>query len=1527
MVNHKLLGRKLGACAVAVALAATSTPEECFTPVFVHAQEEESSGMTTADYCKLDGVTTDNFQQPYVQSVTQQGGTDLPMVYTSNYDANYKSTYITPIKDQGSQGTCWAHETTALMETAILKNNKSYTADSAEVNLSENDMKHCLSNKAVDSATGIRYGYDRAFNGGGHFMMGVSYFTRTHLNGTVLESVDPYNDSDTARDFKTIESTNSKGDKKWYVTDTINIGYVGNSTNATVKESQRNTIKQAIMDYGIVGMSYYSEAGGYKNSGSEYGYTYFSKKASTNHGVCIVGWNDNIPASSFQNGASKPSIDGGWLVKNSWGTGSNNKGYFWMSYDSYMESLYCITSVEERSALFNRIYELDEVGYQYSAGLGYGTKHPSLMFANKFEKSGEDEELTAVSIITGIADEYAKVYVSTTGEWKDLKEVKLNNYEDYDAEKGYNLGLAGFKYLELTTDTQQQLSGDGKFIVAFQLYHSGGMLYFGTDSFNRAGADESFYAYDLADMTAGGSAVIDYGKTKGANLCIKAFTSDAEPPKITYNAQTVSVGYDYLDEDDTERTQTFTVNVTNTSNIKLLPSRFSLSTNSTSYVPAEDIEVTALSADSGSVKVTISAKRKALTTAGAKYYLAYKGNVVSTYAITLKRGTDTAINATGTTLNSTTITKYAGTSRKVSLPAKMGNTVMRTIGANAFANSSTLQKVVIANGYTTIGSKAFANCVNLTEVVIPDSVTSIASDAFEGCPNVYITCSKQVGNKVYDFAVANGLTVASNTLEAGDTIPVRSSEVITVDYDSHTVKVGSEMVGLLSVQDTTAEPANLKWQILTTAGKASANAKIQNTNGTYSLATLAGAAKVNVGALKANKTFNNMIVIRAVDTKDAAKVYADCTVAIRPALPTSMTMADNAKQGITVKDGVATVDAFVNTKVTLKPTVLPAIAGNKNVIYEITGGDQDAIQISSAGVITPKKVTTEPVVITIRTEEYGEDAFGKTSTPAASMTVKVNVKQKATAMTAVPASLSIAPGKTQSFALSLAPLQNSLTSGKVIAKYDNSVITLQDASGTTISNNATIALNNGLKQLQVKLKTGKLADIKTAIKGKNAITFSYVKPYETHVNVKDIKVTVNPIGTMTNVTKVNQSGKVGTDGNIALNISVGIPYNAGVSVAPATARNMVNWTTDSSAMSGVGPYIMATDPGVATMYATSVAKNADMETMESKKYVVNAYRPTSYVRAEATGYELYGDVLMTTKDAENESSGFFNRKETVTLKTVTSKGSTEPVVWTSSNVKGLELVDNGDGTFALTMKKPGTYKVTGKAKYSGTSYVFTVKVANALAASVTPARPTIYAKPGSTQTVYAVAYGLNDIVPEAEKITWKTDNSELALPEAVETTDCHAAVKITIPSDANSGTTKVTGIGETSEKKFTITVNVVEDELAPGGITINSNRTALVVAKDRKVKLPIVLQNPKATSNGVYEWSVSYQSSDGTTKNISGGTIGITESDKTANPDLPITIDRAGNIKGIKAGTATLKVKYIYGSSSVESNLITITVK
>ena len=74
-------------------------------------------------------------------------------------------------------------------------------------------------------------------------------------------------------------------------------------------------------------------------------YTYETTTA--NHAVCIVGWDDNYSASNFKEG-HQPPANGAWLVKNSWGSqtqdapncsswgvldeNGKHTGYFWLSY-------------------------------------------------------------------------------------------------------------------------------------------------------------------------------------------------------------------------------------------------------------------------------------------------------------------------------------------------------------------------------------------------------------------------------------------------------------------------------------------------------------------------------------------------------------------------------------------------------------------------------------------------------------------------------------------------------------------------------------------------------------------------------------------------------------------------------------------------------------------------------------------------------------------------------------------------------------------------------------------------------------------------------------------------------------------------------------------------------------------------------------------------------------------------------------------------------------------------------------------
>jgi len=56
-----------------------------------------------------------------------------------------------------------------------------------------------------------------------------------------------------------------------------------------------------------------------------------------------------------------------------------------------------------------------------------------------------------------------------------------------------------------------------------------------------------------------------------------------------------------------------------------------------------------------------------------------------------------------------------------------------SIGANAFADCTSLTNITISESVTNIGFRAFCYCPNLTNITIPGSVTGIADDAFRSC--------------------------------------------------------------------------------------------------------------------------------------------------------------------------------------------------------------------------------------------------------------------------------------------------------------------------------------------------------------------------------------------------------------------------------------------------------------------------------------------------------------------------------------------------------------------------------------------------------------------------------------------------------------------------------------------------------------------------------------------------------------------------------------------------------------------------
>lgn len=208
---------------------------------------------------------------------------------------------VTPVRDQGHFGTCWAHGSLASLESYLLpEENRSFSPKNM-VNLD---------------------GFDRGENDGGQIYMAAAYLTR--WNGPVNEETDPY----------PIKNWTSSKEypPEFHVQDVI--VYPGRTTG-----NDTASIKAGLMQWGAASVGFYWNNSFYNPPS----YGYYQPESAKNlipgggHIVSLIGWNDTFPASGFQ---EMPPGDGAWIVKNSWGSDWGDKGYFYVSYyDKYFGSI------------------------------------------------------------------------------------------------------------------------------------------------------------------------------------------------------------------------------------------------------------------------------------------------------------------------------------------------------------------------------------------------------------------------------------------------------------------------------------------------------------------------------------------------------------------------------------------------------------------------------------------------------------------------------------------------------------------------------------------------------------------------------------------------------------------------------------------------------------------------------------------------------------------------------------------------------------------------------------------------------------------------------------------------------------------------------------------------------------------------------------------------------------------------------------------------------------------------------------
>ncbi|RAP50546.1 MAG: hypothetical protein BZ136_01155 [Methanosphaera sp. rholeuAM74] len=371
----------------------------------------------------LDAIDTTN----KITRINPSNQTTTTTTLPSMYDLRLLN-QTTPVKSQGSSGSCVVFATTSAIESTLKKaNNTTY-------DLSENNLKNILKRYSPIGFQNLDP------NDGGYDFEPIG--AMASWLAPILEKDDPYE----AHSQISAINNNTIRIQDVYI--------VPNRQNYT----DNTLIKEAIMKYGAV----YT---GVKLSSSTNQYTNNTNKS--NHAVAIVGWDDNYSRNNFYN---TPPGDGAFIIKNSWGESTGNNGYQYVSYydsvignipykDDYNTINFAV--IYENTENYTGIYQYDTVVYVYT--FNYTQVKDSFYYKNIYTIK-EDETLAAIGTYFIQKSDYQitvnvnnKTIHTQTGhtDITGYNTIPLNNY--YHVQKDDELTVI-VKITPETTDSRTRIA-------------------------------------------------------------------------------------------------------------------------------------------------------------------------------------------------------------------------------------------------------------------------------------------------------------------------------------------------------------------------------------------------------------------------------------------------------------------------------------------------------------------------------------------------------------------------------------------------------------------------------------------------------------------------------------------------------------------------------------------------------------------------------------------------------------------------------------------------------------------------------------------------------------------------------------------------------------------------------------------------------------------------------------------------------------------------------------------------------------
>ena len=436
-----------------------------------------------------------------------------------------KDDHVSPVKSQSPYGTCWAHSAMSLAESSYIINKK-VASDSLDLN--EYHLVHHGYGKSVDTLN--LFGGDYIANG----TEGVSILEQGGNNSIslcVLASWQGASDSSQST-FGASQINNGVSPETILGYDDaahLENAYVIAMPDMTLDsyETDMNIAKQMIMNYGSIGISYYStsDAAYFSNY-----HQYVNIEKTTNHAVTVVGWNDTIAKDAFPTTAPG---DGAWLVKNSWGTGWGNSGYFWLSYYDATISSDAYVFDFAGGDNYDNNYQYDGGGYLYgSTGYAYPEQ---ICGANAFV-ADSNETIEAIGFYTRDINIDYEIRI-----YRGLEKNAVPNTGTLVYTQSGTESYMGFHTVKLNSKIALQegerygvvitLSKEGDYVV---LPVDKTYSYSWVEFYSYAKAGESYYGTSVDRLSDLNPSNTDYAS--GMNVRIKAFTNErteAEDIKIT----------------------------------------------------------------------------------------------------------------------------------------------------------------------------------------------------------------------------------------------------------------------------------------------------------------------------------------------------------------------------------------------------------------------------------------------------------------------------------------------------------------------------------------------------------------------------------------------------------------------------------------------------------------------------------------------------------------------------------------------------------------------------------------------------------------------------------------------------------------------------------------------------------------------------------------------------------------------------------------------------------------------------------